>query len=270
MSCAIGLTEWRLAESGVAALKLAATVGADGVQFDLGGPGRGEWLDSPGRIEALRAESAAGGVKLLAVAANHLNDIGLTSGAAVVRPLLERLLNAAHALEAPLVFVPSFRRSAIDGPDALARTGKALRWAANEALSRGLLLASENVLDPGEARRLAEEVDSPAFRILLDTFNPVAAGIGTEGLVGAVGEILADQVHLKDGPPDVGVTPLLGTGRGGLDSTLAALRKHRVPVRALVLENDYRDGDLTRLNADLAWSRRRAQQFITTPIEVGT
>jgi sugar phosphate isomerase/epimerase len=261
VSCLIGLTEWRLPVAGIEAVRLTASVGADGLQLDLGGPGRGEWIDAPSRMEALRSEARARGVRLLALAGNHFNDIGLISEPRIVRPLLERLLDAAVALGVPLVFVPSFRRSAIDGPTAFTHTAATLRWAAAEAQKRDLLLANENVLTSEQARVLVDEVGSPAFRLVLDTYNPVAAGLRTEALVTALGELLADQIHLKDGPPDQGVTPLLGAGDGRLGDTVNALLNHRVPVRAFVLENDYRDGDTARLAADLDWARRRARHF---------
>jgi sugar phosphate isomerase/epimerase len=268
MSCLIGLTEWRLPAAGIEAVRLAASLGADGVQLDLGGPGRGEWIDAPGRIEALRAEARHRGVRLLALAGNHFNDIGLTSELRIVQPLLERLLDAAVALEVPFVFVPSFRRSAIDGPASFTRTTQALRWAAAEAQNRGLVLANENVLTGEQARALADAVSSPAFRLVLDTFNPVAAGLRADSLVATLADLLADQIHLKDGPPEQGASPLLGTGDGRLEQTVDALREHRVPVRALVLENDYRDGDTARLAADLAWARRRAQHLTSTGAEI--
>ncbi len=264
MSCSVGLTEWRLPVAGVEALRLAASVGADGVQLDLGGPGRGEWIDTPGRIDALRAEAQTQGVRLLALAGNHLNDIGLTSDPRIVLPLLGRLLDAAVALGVPLVFVPSFRRSAINGPAAFTHTVEALRWAATEAQGRALVLANENVLTGEQARALADEVGSSAFRLVLDTFNPVAAGLRADALVASLRDLLADQVHLKDGPPDLGASPLLGAGDGRLGDTVDALRKYRVPVRAFVLENDYRDGNTARLTADLTWARRRARHFTQT------
>ncbi len=264
MSCLVGLAEWRLPVSGVEAVRLAASVGADGVQLDFGGPGRGELIDTPGRIEALRAEAQVCGVQLFALAGNHFNDVGLTSASGIVRPLLEGLLDAAVRLDAPLAFVPSFRRSAIDGPVAFARTAEALGWAAAQAAARGLVLANENVLTGGQARALADEVGSPAFRLMLDTFNPVAAGLHVDALVTSLGDLFADQVHLKDGPPDAGASPLLGAGGGRVQNTVDALRAHGVPVHAFVLENDYRDGDLIRLATDLAWARRRARHF--TPI----
>ncbi|MDI6098925.1 sugar phosphate isomerase/epimerase family protein [Actinoplanes sp. NEAU-A12] len=265
MRCQVGLAEWRLAPSGVAAFRLAAEVGADGLQLDFGGPGRGVLVDGPGRVEQLRAASAATGVGVLALAGNLLNDIGLTAEPAVVRPVLTRLVDAAGALGAPLLIVPSFRRSAITDQAGFERTVAALRWTAARAQDRGILLASENVLPADRARRLVDQVGSPAFRLLLDTFNPVAHGLSPAVLAAELGPCLADQVHLKDGPPDVGPSPLLGAGQGGLRDTLAALGDGPARVRALVLENDYRDNDGVRLRADLAWARQAALRWSRVP-----
>ncbi|MFF0861376.1 TIM barrel protein [Nonomuraea sp. NPDC003560] len=259
----MGLAEWRLPCSGEQALRLAAWVGAEGVQLEFGGPGRGGWADAPGRVGALLETSSATGVALLAVAGNVLNDLGLAASPggrteSRVRRVLVRLLDTARELHVPLVLVPSFRRSAIDGPRAFARTARLLAWAAAEAGARGLLLASENVLADEDARALVEKVASQAFRLALDTYNPVTVGLDAARLVKALGPALADQVHLKDGPPAVGDMPALGMGTARLEETLAALGAQRHPVRALVLENDYRDGRAGRIAADLAWARAAA------------
>lgn len=252
----IALADWRLPVRGEAAVDLAFRHRVPGLQFDLGGPGRGPRLDGPGRLTRLARTALSAGVAPLGIAANVLNDIGLTAAegtldAGRVRAVLARLLDTAEELGAPLVFVPSFRRSAIDGERALLPTAEVLRAAALRAHTRGLLLASENTLAPEAALRLAEEVASPAFRLLLDTYNPRAAGVDPRALVARAGGLLADQVHVKDGPDGAGGTPLLGDGDGDVTGTLGALAEHAVPVRALVLENDHRGGDPDRLAADL-------------------
>lgn len=255
-----GLVDWRLPVRGEAAVDLAFRYRADGLQFDLGGPGRGPRLDGRrGAVERLRRTAAAAGVAPLGVAANVLNDIGLTAdagtlAAARVRGVLRRLLDVGEELGAPLVFVPSFRAGAIDSERALLRTAEVLRPVAARAHARGLLLANENVLPALHAVRLAEEVGSPAFRLLLDTYNPVAAGLDVPGLVAVTHPWLAGQIHLKDGLAGTTATPLLGDGDGGVGATVDAVARH-LRLTAVVLENDHRDGDGPRLRADLARAR---------------
>jgi sugar phosphate isomerase/epimerase len=245
---------------------LAARAGLTGVQLDFGGPGRAERLDTPGLVPALRRRASDSGVQLLAVAGNLLNDIGLTAPAgtaeaARVRDLIERMLDTAAGLGCPLVFVPSFRRSAIDGPQALRRTAEVLAWAAREAEPRGLTFANENTLPPSQALTLVERVGVAGFRLVLDVYNLPRAGVDAPGVVGELAAHLADQVHLKDGA-DGDTTVPLGRGDGGIGTTLDALARSAAPVRFLVLENDYRDGDLERLGADVAWARERARTTV--------
>ncbi|MFE2723005.1 sugar phosphate isomerase/epimerase family protein [Kitasatospora sp. NPDC059327] len=256
----VGLAGWRLPGDHVTAVALAHRMGAEGLQLDLGGPNRGPWLDTAGTVDRIRDAGARHGVRLLAVAGNTLNDIGLhapvgSRDALRVRRVLIRVLDTALALGAPLAFVPSFRRSAVHGPRDLERTAVVLAWAAHEAQARGLLLANENGLDPRHARALAERVAAPAFRLLLDTYNPRVAGIDVLALIEATHEWIAPQIHLKDGTDGVVARELLGAGDGRVRAAVAALAARAGPPEALVLENDYRDGDLRRLALDLARAR---------------
>ncbi|MEE1756451.1 sugar phosphate isomerase/epimerase family protein [Streptomyces sp. SP18CS02] len=265
----VGLAGWRLPVEHARAVELTRRSGADGLQLDLGGPGRGARLDDPATLDEVRSAAAAHGVELLAVSGNTLNDIGLTApegtdDARRARRTLIRVLDAAHALGAPLAFVPSFRRSAIDGPRALRRTVSVLSWAAGEAADRGLSLANENDLAPDRARALAEEIGSPAFRLLLDTYNPRVAGVDVLALVEATAGLLAPQVHLKDGVDGVAGQVPLGDGDGRVAEALAALRKRDFAPYALVLENDYRDGGTERLARDIDRARSHARDFRTS------
>jgi len=263
----VGLASWRLPGTWREAIASCTRLGVEGIQLEFGGPGRGPWLDDPGTGAVVRAWARERSVRLLAVAANCLNDIGLaahagTGEARAVDALLSRVLDTAAELSAPLVLVPSFRRSAIVDNDALHRTARVLARAATGAAERGLVLAHENVLAPARARVLLDRVGSPALRLVLDTFNVVEAGQDAVDLVETLGDRLADQIHLKDGPPATGASPLLGSGGAAVGATLDAVRRAGVAVHALVLENDYRDGRRDRLVADLAWARRRAAALL--------
>jgi len=250
-----GLVDWRLPVSGPEAVLLAARMRVDGIQLDLGGPGRAPELDEPTRLRKLKSVLGSTGVAPLAVSANTLNDIGIPvpEAADQVRTVITRALDTAAELGAGLVFLPSFRRSAIDGSQALRRTAEVLRWACEEAQSRNLLLANENVLAPEELRQLVDQVGSAAFRIVLDTGNPAKVGRHPAETVRAatVCAALADQVHIKN-PDD---TKPLSIEDPAVVDTLSELGD----VDAFVLENDFRDGDLRRLGADLEWVRTASE-----------
>lgn len=255
----VGLADWRLPCRGVDAVKLAARIGADGLQLDLGGPGRGLWLDAPGNLAAVRGVAEREGLALLAVAGNHLNDIGLhaapkTFAAQRVASTLRRLLDAATALDAPLALVPSFGRSAIDGPIALRRTTDVLRATATGANARGLTLACETALDVEASCALVDRGGPAGLRLLLDTQNPRDAGLDPVALASALAEHLADQIHLKhDGV--AGLRTPLDEGAEAIVAVLAAARAGGSQIRHLVLEQDYRDGDFQRLASDVGWAR---------------
>ncbi|GLW93244.1 sugar phosphate isomerase/epimerase family protein [Actinokineospora globicatena] len=252
----IGLVDWRLPVSGPEAVLLAAELGVDGLQVDLGGPGRAPELDEPGRLRGLRSAFGDTGVAPLAVSVNVLNDIGLTApegteGARRVRGVISRALDLAGSVGAGLVFLPSFRRSAIDGAQALARTVEVLRWACDEAGRRELLLANENVLTPDDLRELVRRVDSPSFRVVVDTGNIAVFGLTSAEVIDAAGPLVANQVHVKNADA---VKPLALEESPVVDA-LAELDRAGVTITALVLENDHRDGDLARVAADLDWLR---------------
>ncbi|WP_282692983.1 TIM barrel protein [Streptomyces sp. CC208A] len=271
-SSLVGLADWRLPGDALDAVELAHGAGVDGLQFDLGGPGRGPRLDEGGTPERVRDACAGHGLRPLAVSGNTLNDIGLTAppgsrDALRARRVVVRVLDTALALGAPLAFVPSFRRSAVRDARDLRRTAAFLAWAAREAEARGLLLANENALGPRQALALVEDVAAPSFRLLLDTYNPRAAGVDVLALIEATHAWIAPQIHLKDGTGGVVGRECLGDGDGRVWEALAALRAargHAAP-EALVLENDYRDGDVRRLARDIARTRAHAPCAPHTP-----
>ncbi|MCM2453550.1 sugar phosphate isomerase/epimerase family protein [Agrobacterium vitis] len=252
----VGLVDWRLPVSGPLAVMLAAQLGVDGIQLDLGGPRRAPWLDEPKRLHELQLTLAGSGLVPLAISANVLNDLGLTakegtSLANDVRNVIIRALNVAAELGVDLVFLPSFRRSAITDPPTLTRTAEILRWACDEASQRKILLATENVLAPKQLRTLMALVDSSNFRVVLDTGNISNLGADPVAILRTAGAALARQVHIKNTNDQ---QPLRAPPPAVLN-TLAELRQSSVPINAMILENDYRNGELNRITADIGWLR---------------
>lgn len=251
----VALADWRLPLSGPDAVRLAAWCGAEWVQLDFGGPGRAPRLDGPGRLEEVQAASIEHGVGLAGLAVNALNDIGLhaaTNSAAGVlaRRTVEDALATATALSMPLMFLPSFRLSEIRDEGALSRSAELLGWACRLAEGSGVAIASENVLAPRQAQRLLELADHPGLWLVLDTYNPVRAGIDLQAWMEALSGRIHRQIHVKDG--QAGAPAALGRGDGDVAATLERLSHS--DGRLHVLENDYRGRDgWDRLRDDLAW-----------------
>ncbi|MBS0969451.1 MULTISPECIES: sugar phosphate isomerase/epimerase family protein [Yersiniaceae] len=263
---AIGLVDWRLPVKGPDAVRLACQLGAESIQLDLGGPGRAPWLDSKARLRAMCDALAETGITPLAVSANVLNDIGITAGkgtpaAEQTQRVIRRALDAAATIGAHLVFLPSFRASAIDSAAAFARTADVLHWACSEAKARRLLLGTENVLCPEQLQRLINAVSSSELRVVLDTGNPLTAGISPCAVLQAAIPVLANQVHIK-GVDDKNA---LSNNESVIVDTLNELYQRKFPVKALVLENDYRDDGIERLKADLLWLKNHVAKYWDAP-----
>jgi len=255
----IGLADWRLPVSGRDAIYLAAEVGVEGIQLDLGGPGRSPWLDNPQTLKAISEALTETQVHLLAVSANVLNDIGLcaepaSSASREVRNIISRAIDTADTLGAGLVFFPSFRRSEITNQTELVRTAEVLHWACSQALQRGLLLATENVLNPDNLLKLIRMVNSANFRVVLDTGNPLKVGQSPLGVVKVAANLIAPQIHIKVMDEN---SPLTCSDQIILD-VINSLNNKESFVSTLVLENDYRDGVISRLKSDICWLKKYA------------
>lgn len=257
MSCAsIGLVDWRLPVSGPDAVLLAAHLGAEGIQMDLGGPKRAPWLDEKMRLQSVYKALVQTRISPLAISANILNDIGLTAVegtllADEVKKVIIRALNVAVELGVSLVFLPSFRRSAIYSPLTFSRTVEVLQWACENAHIRGLLLATENVLAPKKLLQLIESVNSCNLRVVLDTGNPLSAGLNPVEILKTAADFLATQVHIKKHNEQTS----LNEDDTVVKNIFGELNRINFATEAFVLENDYRNGDLNRILSDIKWVR---------------
>lgn len=253
----IALADWRLPFTGPQALAFTAWCGLREIQLDFGGPGRAPTLDNPCALRAIRDAGARHAVSVRALACNRMNDLGLhhpahSAAGEEVRALVLKTLDAAAYLNAPMVFFPSFRKSLIRDRQTLDDSARLLEWACAQGAQRGLLVASENDLDVASAQQLVMRVDQRNFRLILDSWNPLKAGVQTASLIEQLYPVLADQVHLKDGRHDMEASVPLGLGDGMVAETVDTLcRLHTVAT--YVLENDYRCGDPAHLQHDLGW-----------------
>jgi len=253
------VTGWSLDGSGGACLKTAASAGFGAVQLginelrDCHGLSSGRWKD------AIRRASRAYLVDVTALALNVLEQWGIgespaDSGRQRALALVWDAARAACELGATLVYVPSFGRNRIDGPLSLARSAAFLRFACRIAADHGLELASENTLGLADNLLLVDSVRHPAFRILIDTYNPVLWGYDTAQLILGLQPYLSNQAHVIDGVGGMMGSAPLGAGEGRTAAALLAFSAIAY-TGTFFLENDYRAEKLPRAAADIRYLR---------------
>ncbi|HEX2469494.1 MAG TPA: TIM barrel protein [Candidatus Limnocylindrales bacterium] len=239
----LGVTAWSLDGRGPETVERAAALGFDTIHLDSGALDGDLRLDDDAVRERYRRASRACAVTIGAIAGGDLNDLGLTSpagsrNAARCWDSIRIAIDAAAAMDVPVVFLPSFRAGEILDAAGLHRTGEVLAAACDYARSQPVTIASENTLSVAGNLRLLEAAARPELRILLDTQNPSLWGHPVAPMVDALWPYLAEQVHVKDGVDGAMGSAVLGEGTSDFAATAAALRHHGFDG-ALVSENDY-------------------------------
>jgi sugar phosphate isomerase/epimerase len=227
---------------------------------DLDGP---LLLDDPALRERYRQAAEATGVRIAAIAPGYVNVYGLSGEAGSengrkCRRIIAIAIEAALALQVPLVYLPSFRAGEIRDDLELRRTAEALQVTCDQAAPHGLMVATENTLGAADNLKLLELADRPNLRVLLDTQNPALWGHPVAALAAELWPRLCDQIHVKDGVGGQMGNAVLGEGESGFLDTVAVLRSRGFDG-VVISENDYH-GERGALAArDLAVIRRVLQ-----------
>ncbi len=255
----LALADWRLPVHGHEAVSLCKTHQISYLQIDFGGPGRTPVLDSI-RQQQIYESSLEYSVQIIAIAGNIMNDIGLGLMASKedekkLKKLILSILDAAEKLSAPLVFFPSFRRSAIMNMEILKKTAEILRWTCQQAQARQLLIGNENDLDSSLSLNLVQEVSASNFRLIFDSFNPLVAKNSTFQLLKDLNIYFSSQAHLKDGLITQNVCTHFGDGEAEIEKILEALFGYS-HIEYLILENDYRISSSLNLKKDIDWIKQ--------------
>jgi L-ribulose-5-phosphate 3-epimerase len=257
---AFGVTAWSLDGRGPETVERAAALGFETIHLDSGELEGDLRLDDDAVRERYLQAGRARGVRIGAIAGGDLNDHGLTSPAGSRNAdrcwdSIRIAIDAAAAMDVPVVFLPSFRAGEILNAAGLHRTGEVLAAACDYARSQPVTIASENTLSIAGNLRLLQAAARPELRILLDTQNPWLWGQPVAPMVDALWPYLAEQVHVKDGVDGAMGNAVLGEGTSDFAATAATLRR-RGFEGALVSENDYRGTRSANARLDLEVLRR--------------
>jgi sugar phosphate isomerase/epimerase len=259
-----GLTSWRLPGSTFDAPHLAARAGAKSLQIDLGGGARGPLLDSAKPIARIKDLAHSSGVRITAVAANRLNDIGLnTADSAATAQAIDfgrMSVASAYAMGVRTILIPSFRRSSIDTDSGLSRTADFLRIICDEALPARIEVATENVLAAPQLVRLLKMVDRTNVKVQGDIGNLAQHGVDLHSYCTAAGASLLGNWHVKDVPWPPLEHCQLGSGMVDVAGAVSMLVRLRY-AESFVVETDHRQATLPKIRQDISWVKNTLTQL---------
>jgi sugar phosphate isomerase/epimerase len=239
----VGVTDWNLGlATKPAAVELAARLGFEGVEINLGRPdGDGplpladaalqqQYLDA---FDKYRIPAA--GVSL-----NILNNRPFKRDK-VARNWVADAIGIAGKLRARVILVPFFYAAAIETPAEMDFVGDALRELAPQAERAGVTLGLENTISAKDNVRILERARSSAVKVYYDIANTTAAGFKPAEEIAWLGAERICQFHLKDkgylgdGPVDVEAAL-----KAMLALDFAGFANLETPAPSKSIENDMR------------------------------
>ena len=253
----IGITEWALPVDGPYGFKVAAEVGFEGIQLDVGSYERNFPKTKKVVQDAYLEAAEKFGITYTAIGCNELDNFnmvapkGYKNRTIALRTIISAI-DAAAAMDIPIVMVQSFLASAIETEQDFNRAVNVIKYISEYAAGKGdLTIGIENLLSVDGLMRLIGEVDNPNVKIYFDTQNYY---LHERANVAEMVEPLMPyicQVHVKDGYK-FDVEPsgaLLGEGASGFYKTIEELRKYEY-TGWLISENFYDRGPISQLSED--------------------
>jgi sugar phosphate isomerase/epimerase len=253
----LGIKEWALPVEGPWGCKIAAEIGFEGIQLDVGSYQRNFSKTKRCVQDAYLEAAAKYGIQYTSIDCNELDAYnmvapkGFTERAIAFKTIIAAI-DAAAAMKIPNVMVQSFKASALETEQDIERAIKVLRQISDYALEKGdITIGLENLLSVEDLLRVIDEVGNPNVKIYFDTQNYY---LDSKVNVAAMVESLIShicQVHVKDGY-EADIEPsgaLLGQGDTGFFDTIAELRRCGYSGW-LISENFYDRGPIGKLSDD--------------------
>ena len=253
----IGITEWALPVDGPYGCKVAAEVGFEGIQLDVGSYDRNFPKTKKIVQDAYLEAAEKFGIKYTAIGCNELDNYNMVARKgskerAIALRAITSAIDAAAAMGISIVMVQSFNASAIEIEQDFQRAVNVIKYASEYANDKGkITIGIENLLSVENLFRLLKEVNNPNVKIYFDTQNYyLNERVDVAAMVKPLAPYIC-QVHVKDGY-EFDVEPsgaLLGEGDTGFYKTIDELRKYEYSGW-LISENFYDRGPIGQLSED--------------------
>jgi sugar phosphate isomerase/epimerase len=253
----LGITEWSLPVDGPYGCKIAAEIGFEGIQLDVGSYERNFPKTKKVVQDAYLEAAEKYGITYTAIACNELDKYNMVArkgykDRTIALQTIISAIDAAAAMGIPIVMVQSFMASAIETEQDFERAINVIRRVSDYAMDKGeITLGLENLLSVENLLQIINEVGNPNLKIYFDTQNYY---LHERADVAAMVKPLIPyicQVHVKDGF-EFDVEPsgaLLGEGATDFYKTIDELRKYEYSGW-LISENFYDRGPIGNLSED--------------------
>jgi sugar phosphate isomerase/epimerase len=253
----LGITEWSLPVDGPYGCKIAANVGFEGIQLDVGSYERNFPKTKKVVQDAYLEAAEKFCITYTAIGCNELDNFNMVAckgskERAIALRAITSAIDAAAAMGISIVMVQSFNASAIEIEQDFQRAVNVIKYASEYAIDKGkITIGVENLLSVENLFRLLKEVNKPNVKIYFDTQNYyLNERVDVAAMVKPLVPYIC-QVHVKDGY-EFDVEPsgaLLGEGASGFYKTIDKLREYEY-TGWLISENFYDRGPISHLSED--------------------
>ncbi len=264
----IGICAWSLPIDGPYAAKLAAEIGLDGIQLDIGPYERGFPL-SRGFVQQAYLEAAEKyGISYPSMAARVSDYYSMVAAPGereheIVKTGIAKAIDACGKMKIPLLLIPNFEKSAIKSYHDFDIVVEVMKWACDLAADQGVVIAAENTLSVEETVKLITSVDKRNFKLYFDFQNYyLHKEYYSPDILESLFPHIA-ELHVKDGRNKDLSGALLGEGDVNFHESMDVLRTRNYSGW-IVTENYYdvaplcgeNDNPVDLIKKDLATLRK--------------
>lgn len=228
MEWKLGVTQWCLPCAAEDCVAVAASLGLQAVQVDLGAATAGYPMRDAALQMRLLADTKKYDVKIVSIVLNDLCKNGFVHEPEDPRcetayQTMSCGIETAARMGVPSVCLPSFFDNCISDVQSYARTVEALRYICELGAAQGITVYTENVMEAEVLTRFFRDVGCGNLRLLFDSQNySFMAGLDAVSVLEAAKAYMGEFLHVKDGVDTLG-SALLGTGSSAFERTLCAL-----------------------------------------------
>ena len=184
------------------AFQLTKTIGADGVEVDMGGLGDRPTFENALAVDSIRNQFLSK-AKELGLKISSLAMTGFYSQSFATRPTYELMLSntiaTMNAMSVKVAFLPlGVQGDLVLHPELRSAIVERLKVVGKMAQDAGVVIAIETSLSSTEEVKLLKDIGSPAIKIMFNFANPIAQGRDLYSELKILGKDRIGEIHASN------------------------------------------------------------------------